>query len=418
MSEWKEISFEVLYKIPSRNGLNRPSSVRGEGYKMVNMGELFGNDRIADIEMERVKLTNQEMKNFEVKEGDLLFARQSIVAEGAGKCSIIIKATEYLCFESHIIRIRLDEKKALPLFYYYLFQSQLGKSYLSTIRLQGVQAGIRGSDLGKLKILYLNIKQQHRIASILSAYDDLIENNNRRIALLEQMAEQIYKEWFVRMRFPGYENTEFEKGVPKGWEERKFTDVASVLSGGTPKTEKQEYWDGEICWFAPTDIQNSYYVLSTIKKITESGLKNCNSKLYPVNTIFITARGSVGNCVLNAVPMAMNQSCYALINKDGFGLSQFYLYLLVKDLVAGFRNVANGAVFDTITVSTFERTKIILPDSIVLQQFSNCIIPIFEQMKTLQLQTQTLKQTRDLLLPRLISGKLRVKEAEMETEKM
>ena len=210
------VRFGELYKIPSCNGLSRPSAVRGEGYKMVNMGELFSNDIINDMYMERVQMNEREKKKFLLEKGDLLFARQSLVATGAGKCSVVNNLAEKTTFESHLIRVRLDETKANPLYYYYLFQ--LSYNPVKTIVNQCAQAGIRGTELVRIKVPLPNIEYQNTIANALFQYDKLIENNNKRIKLLEQMAENLYKEWFVRFRFPGYEDIEVEEKKPRGWQ--------------------------------------------------------------------------------------------------------------------------------------------------------------------------------------------------------
>jgi hypothetical protein len=139
---------------------------------MINMGELFANDRIGDIDMELVPMNDKEIATMLVEPGDLLFARQSLVLAGAGRCSIIAKADEPTTFESHIIRVRLKRKNANPVFFYYYFKSPICR--IRSIVIQGVQAGIRGNDLKKLKVHVPSISEQQRIASILSAYDDLI----------------------------------------------------------------------------------------------------------------------------------------------------------------------------------------------------------------------------------------------------
>jgi len=214
--------FEGLYLVPTRNGLTRPSKVRGSGIKMINMGELFAYSRINNPNMELVQVSKKELENFGVLKGDLLFARQSLVAEGAGKCSIVVDVPEPTVFESHLIRVRLDPKQADPNYYYYFFSSEIGNGMVQGMVMEVAASGIRGSDLAKIKVLYPQLPIQKRIASILSAYDDLIEVNTQRIKLLEQTAREIYKEWFVRMRFPGYKQAKFKKGIPEGWVTEKF----------------------------------------------------------------------------------------------------------------------------------------------------------------------------------------------------
>jgi len=199
IGKWTSAPFGELYSEPSRNGLNRPKRTRGMGYKMINMGELFAYDRISNPSMDFVPMNETEQRTYSLKSGDLLFARQSLVIEGAGKCSIVLVVPETTTFESHLIRVRLDRDKASPLFYYYYFSSRLGKSNMQSIVMQVAAAGIRGSELATLALPYPPLPTQRKIASILSAYDDLIENNLRRIKNLEEIAQNIYTEWFVNI---------------------------------------------------------------------------------------------------------------------------------------------------------------------------------------------------------------------------
>jgi len=413
VSHWNKIPFGKLYKIPSRNGLNRPSAVRGEGYKMINMGELFSNDRIDNIEMERVKLNETEKRNFKVEQHDLLFARQSIVAEGAGKCSIVIEVPEYTCFESHIIRTRLSEEKANPFYYYYLFQSSLGKAYLSTIRLQGVQAGIKGSDLVKLELPYPTLPEQNLIASIISAYDDLIENNKKRIALLEQMAEQIYKEWFVRMRFPGYENTEFKKGVPKGWEVVELNQIAKEVSKGTKPG---------------MHLENRFYL-----PIELLGQKHFNPESYlsfdEANSSLITFEK--GDILFGAMRPYLHKVCIAPFNgitrktsfvikpKDEAYYSYLFLLLFQRSTVEFATLICNGSDRPYVVWNkSFEKMKIFKPSKEVVEKFEEIVKPMLTFISNAFFTIEKLKQTRDLLLPRLISGKLRVKDCIKTADKI
>lgn len=247
---------------------------------------------------------------------------------------------------------------------------------------------------------------RRKIGHVLSGYDALIENNLKRIALLEKSTRLMYEEWFVRLRFPGYEHTKFIEGVPVYWEEKKAYDIMEIMSGGTPKTSVAHYYDGEIPFYTPKDSKDEVYVLDTLKNLTEEGLKNCNSKLYPKDTLFITARGTVGNLNLAQSPMAMNQSCYALKGRPP--VSQKYLYCAMQAAVEYFKKTAGGAVFDAIVVDTFKLIPFILPEATIIQLFEESVEPLFAQIENLLLQNQKLKQARDILLPRLINGEIAV----------
>lgn len=175
MFEWKK--FEEVLEIPIRNGLTKPRAIRGNGVKMIAMGELFAKSRIDAMDMDRVPVSAKELENCSIKENDLLFARQSLVLEGAGKCSIVTEVTEPTVFESHLIRVRIDPTKANPYFMFYYFSSPHGKANIRTIVEQAVQAGIRGSDLIKLSVPCPDIATQNKIAELLRKFDEKIELN-------------------------------------------------------------------------------------------------------------------------------------------------------------------------------------------------------------------------------------------------
>jgi type I restriction enzyme S subunit len=258
---------------------------------------------------------------------------------------------------------------------------------------------------------------QRRISGILSAYDELIENNQRRIRILEDMARSLYREWFVHFRYPGHESVSLVDSplghIPQGWEVVYFTEIADVLSGGTPKTDVADYWDGEIPFFTPRDAPDCFYVQDTDKHVTELGLSKCASQLYQPDTVFTTARGTVGKVALPSVPMAMNQSCYALRGKAG--ISQRFLFLMTLQQVDYLKTNTGGATFDTIVVDTFRRMQIVKPTLDLIAQFTSRIDAVFEQVNVLQRKTANLRRTRDLLLPRLLSGKISLSDAASET---
>lgn len=177
-----------------------------------------------------------------------------------------------------------------------------------------------------------------------------------------------------------------------------------MLSGGTPKTDVADYWNGEIPFFTPRDAPSCFYVQDTDKHVTPLGLSKCASELYAPDTVFITARGTVGKVALPSVPMAMNQSCYALRGKAD--IPQRFLFLMTLQQVDYLQTNTGGATFDTIIVDTFRRMKVVKPAREIIVRFSRQIDAIFEQVNTLQRQLGNLRRTRDLLLPRLLSGQV------------
>ena len=301
-------------------------------------------------------------------------------------------------------------------FLFYLLRNEDFKTYIiGTAQGAASQAAITLEAIRCYEFELPPLPTQCKIAAILSAYDDLIENNLRRIKILEEMAQNLYREWFVKFRFPGWEKARFVDSpvgrIPEGWEVVSFTDIADVLSGGTPKTAVPEYWGGEIPFFAPKDTPASFFVTETEKRITELGLSKCNSKFYPPLTIFITARGTVGKVVMPAVAMAMNQSCYALRGKPG--ISQTFLFLATLEQVTYLKKNTGGATFDTIVVDTFHRMQVIRPEDTIVVNFTDHVESIFGMILNLIKRSTTLRRTRDLLLPKLISGEVDVSELDI-----
>jgi len=251
--------FGSLFAEPPRNGLTRPKAVRGAGVKMVNMGELFMYPRLRNATMDRVPLNESEAARFLLREGDLLFARQSLVLEGAGKCSIFLGDDEPVTFESHVTRVRLDPNKANPNFYFYYLQSHHGRATIRSIVEQGAGAsGIRGSDLGRLNVQWFPVDMQRVIAHILGTLDDKIELNRKMNKTLEAMARAIFKSWFVdfdpvRAKAEGRDTglpkhiadlfpdsfVESELGeIPAGWNITALGESVSTIKGRSYKSEE------------------------------------------------------------------------------------------------------------------------------------------------------------------------------------
>ena len=195
-----DTTFASLLSEPVRNGVCKPKDFHGRGAKMVNMGELFelfAYPRLANVPMRRVELSESEQLRFGVQKGDLLFARRSLVAEGAGKCSVVMEVPERTAFESSIIRARPDPNKADPLFLYYYFASPAGLHGLDSIRRQVAVAGITGTELAHLNLRMPPLGKQHATADILGTLDDKIELNRRMNETLEGMASALFRSWFV-----------------------------------------------------------------------------------------------------------------------------------------------------------------------------------------------------------------------------
>ena len=269
--------------------------------------------------------------------------------------------------------------------------------------------GIRGTELKDIFVDYPDFAVQARIAGILKNYDDLIENNQRQIRLLEEAAQRLYKEWFVDLRFPGYENTPIVDGVPEGWNSTTMDETCQAIGGGTPSTSKKEYYEGgNIRWVTPTDLTKtgSWILLDTEKKITNEGLDNSSAKMLPPDTILMTSRASIGYIALCENEVCTNQgfiSCVPYYEK-----LRYYLMFNLLNRVDEIKAKATGSTFLEISKRTFREMAIIVPSEQVLMQFDSFILPVIQKMRTLRKGTESLTKARDRLLPKLMSGEMEV----------
>ena len=397
---WELIPFEKLFSVVSRNGLTKPSRVRGSGFKMINMGELFANDRIYDIPMEFVPLNDKEKISAKVEKDDLLFARQSLVLEGAGKCSIVMDVSPLTVFESHIIRVRLNQELANPLFYYYYFRSPY--SPIKTIVSQCAQAGIRGSDLQKLEVVFPPIETQGHIADVLSAYDNLIENNQKQIKLLEEAAQRLYKEWFVDLRFPGHENTPIVDGVPEGWKKTELRTICSIIKDsitassipeGTAYIGLEHIPRNDIClsqWGVSSEVSSNKLIFK------ENDILFGKIRPYFHKVGFALSSG-----------VASTDTIILIAKK---GLWSLVLMTVSSDLFVDYtsQTCKEGSKMPRADWNQMKIYPVMIADVQVQRCFERNIIEITKKIKTLAIQNRFLAETRDLLLPKLMNGEIEI----------
>ncbi len=272
-----------------------------------------------------------------------------------------------------------------------------------------VYDAINKDNLSNTKIPLPPLPIQKKIASILSAYDDLIENNLRRIELLEKSARELYKEWFVRFKFPGHEKVKFKDGLPEGWERKKLGEVCQAIGGGTPSTKVNTYWDnGTVVWFTPTDLSknNSLILIDSGKKITEQGLKKSSAKLLPSNTILMTSRASIGYFGLFNGVCCTNQGFISVIPNDES--QKYYIMYNLINRVDEIISLASGSTYKEINKTTFRDIDILIPAQNITFNFYQYVKRIIEQLLNIKQQNKLLKQARGLLLPRLMKGEIEV----------
>ena len=303
----------------------------------------------------------------------------------------------------------LDEK-----FFRYYLSSHLFSGQVKSRVPGSAQPQLPIRDMLSMEIILPALNSQAKIASTLSAYDDLIENNEKRIKILEEMAQLLYAEWFVKFKFPGYEGakmvdsgTEFGL-IPEGWEVKKLKEIGKVITGKTPPTANQENLGGEVLFIKTPDIHGNIFVIETDQTLSEIGVNTQRLKLLPEKTVFVSCIGTLGVVGITSKPSQTNQQINALVLNDGNDYCMFYYF--AKDLKQRLVGLgANGATMGNVNKDKFENIVIIYPGKEIRESFFNKTTRLFDDILLLQKQNNNLSKTRDLLIPQLVTGKRELK---------
>ena len=395
MSEWKEYGLNEIASFSQ--GKQIPVSDQFEN----NLEGLDRFIRIVDFTSDWTQPARYVKKDDKYKVG-----RNDIVMLRYGTPGKVFRGHEGI-IANNMFKIAPDESIVTKEYlYWFLYQDSVYKILMAN-QSSSTMPAISFKMLSCVNVRVPSFDMQEQISSFFDYIDDKIAVNRRICENLEAQAQALFKHWFID--FAPFKNGKFVESelgmIPEGWRVGKFTDIFDLGSGGTPKTSEKLYWeDGSIPFFSPKDV-NGVYCFDTEKHITEKGLNNCSSSLYSKNTIFITCRGTVGKIAMAAVPMAMNQSNYAILSNKGY--SQYFAYLMTVSIVKKLKFKANGAVFDAITSKDFKE-QIIIPNLNVVNRFDSIIQPIFDNILNIGFENLRLSTLRDALLPKLMSGQIKV----------
>ena len=294
-------------------------------------------------------------------------------------------------------------------FIYFALQMQL--SFLQSLSIGAATKFLTKRLLDNLKLPLPDLSTQQKIAAILSAFDDLIENNLKRIKLLEEMAQITYEEWFVHLKFPGHETTpiDSETGLPKKWERKQIRSIGNVITGKTPSTENEDNFGKDIPFIKTPDMAGVPYVIKTEQYLSISGANSQKGKLLPKNSLIISCIGSAGAYALTAVTSQTNQQINAIVfNNEKY---TFYMYSYAKHLKPLLEALgSNGATMTNVNKSKFEQITVVIPNDELLVKYHEQFKKNFESILMLLKQNQLLKEARDILLPRLMTGMIDVKQ--------
>src|SRR5690625_6149399 len=389
MREWKEITLaEIVTLIGGGTPKTSVSEYWGGQIPWLSVVD-FNNGKKYVFDTEK-KITEKGLENSSTK----LLEKGDIIISARGTVGVVAMLGKQMAFDRSCYGVRGNTNSTNEYVYY------LSKYRISNF-LQfshgGVSDTITRDTFKETDILLPPLPEQRAIASVLSSLDDKIGLLHRQNQTLEQMAETLFRQWFV-------------EEANEGWEATSLYDAVELVGGGTPKTSIEEYWNGKIKWLSGGDISSNHKSIITRseKTITEAGLNNSSTKLLPKYCTVISARGTVGKYCILSEPMAFSQSNYGI--KPKYQDCYFFTYLLINHSVEELNSAAYGSVFDTITTNTFKRLDVALPSEIEIQNFEAKVEDYFFKILNNQTQIHTLSALRDTLLPKLMSGEVRVQQ--------
>lgn len=341
-----------------------------------------------------------------LKSGTKLLPKGTVLFSSRAPIGYVAIASNPICTNQGFKSIICNKEIINPLFLYYYIKGNL--DYIKLFGTGATFPEISGAAMRKIKVQIPTLPTQQKIASILSSYDRLIENNTRRIRLLEQMAENLYKEWFVRFRFPEHENVEMVNGLPKGWKVKIIADFGRIETGKTPPMSNRDLYGGDILFVKTPDMHGKMFVRSTSETLSQEGNNYQRTKLLPVNSIMVSCIGTAGVVSINTKLAHTNQQINSIILNNLEDLEWlYYVCRQLKPTIELFG--ATGATMTNLSKGKFEKLKIVVPKVDIRGAFHKKIGPYFKEIYALEQQNTLLTRQRDLLLPRLMSGKLEVK---------
>ena len=341
----------------------------------------------------------------QVHAGNLMVARKGDVR----KCVFITENEDGWMTGSDCLKVALKENVCYPRFIYYQLRSPFIGRWLEKISIGATMPSINTGLLSSIELVLPPLKEQKHIAGILSAYDNLIENNQKQIKLLEEAAQRLYKQWFIDLRYPGHETTKIVDGLPEGWRKDRADSFFNITIGKTPpRAEKQWFTeDGNgIPWISISDMgTDSAFLFETSEGLTLEAIKRHNVKVVPANTVLLSFKLTVGRVSITTTEMCTNEAIAHFVTDDDPLREYTYCYL---------KNFHYDELGSTSSISKAINSKIVkampfvMPSDDIVKAFHKVMNPIFEQIFTKQKQIQNLSQSRDRLLPKLMNGELEV----------
>ena len=410
MNEWKEYKLGEVCSLITDGKHGDCENEENSGYFFLSAKDIFDGrlnyEKAREIK-EKDFLETHRRTRLEI--GDIVVTNSGTI----GRMAITKneKLTPKTTFQKSVAILKVKHEIVKSSYLYYELLGS--KNRLVDVAVGSAQPNLLLGDLRKFKILVPPLQTQQKIANILGTYDELIEVNNERIKILEETAQSLYKERFVRFRFPNYQDTEFIKGVPKGWEVKEISELCEVTS--SKRVFLEDYVEEGIVFYRGKEItlKSNNEPITDLLYISVKKFEDIKKRfgVPKIGDLLITAVGTIGNVHLvnegDGEFYFKDGNLIWLRNVENDDLSTFlFSYLRTDEMMSRFDSIAIGSSQKALTISAIKKLKLLLPENKVLINFHEIVNPMFTQIQTLQQQNTELRQIRDRLLPRLISGKI------------
>lgn len=385
---WETITLGELYSV--HNGLSKGRKFFGSGYPFLSFSTVFNNYFIPDELVDLVQSDEKEQKNYSISRGDVFVTRTSETSDELGMSCVALKDYPRATYNGFTKRMRpITKDRVLPEYIGYYMRIPSFRGEFQAFSTMTTRASLRNEDLLSLTILLPPMEQQIRIAEVLQTYDKLIENNQKQIKLLEEAAQRLYKEWFVDLHFPGYEDVEIVDGVPEGWEIHPIDDVFQIKYGKTLPTSKI-LSEGKYPVYGANGIIGFY------------SEKNIDDYV-----VLITSRGNGSGDVLithDKESFVTNNSF--IVKPINHNVRLPFIHQLMK--CTGFKNICTGSAQPQLTNNSINTLCVLMPSYDLISRFCETESVWYEKIEKLLTQNKLLSQARDRLLPKLMSGEIEV----------
>jgi type I restriction enzyme S subunit len=406
MNKWK------TYKLGDLGSfLGGVTSIKKEDYgfgtPFLTYKNVYKNSKVNVKELELMNVKSQDIERRSAVYGDVFFTASSETPDEVAMSSVLLNNVPDLTFNGFCKRYRLNNfDTLLPEYARYLFRDNSFRKEVYQIATGDIRFNVSQESLTNIKINIPDLSTQRQITSILSSLDDKIELNLQMNQTLEAMAQVVFREWFVDFNFPGTDR-ELVDGLPRGWKERTLKDCGKIICGKTPSKAVDEYFGGEDMCIKIPDMHNSIFIIETTDSLTELGLNSQVSKSIPPYSICVSSIATVGLVCINSKTCQTNQQINTIVPQNEF--LKYYLYFLAISMKETFLAIASGGTATlNMNTSQFSDIEVIIPNDELLKKFDTIVSPMMVKILENTYNNQSLIQARDSLLPRLMSGKIKI----------